>query len=47
MFNNKFRIGVLQHPGYHKGKGGGGGAPEEGVGRKGGRGGAPEGVEDG
>jgi hypothetical protein len=25
MFNNKFRIGVLQHPGYHKGKGGGGG----------------------
>jgi len=24
MFNNKFRIGVLQHPGYHKGKGGGG-----------------------
>jgi hypothetical protein len=27
MFNNKFRIGVLQHPGYHKGKGGGGGSP--------------------
>jgi hypothetical protein len=26
MFNNKFRIGVLQHPGYHKGKGGGGGS---------------------
>jgi hypothetical protein len=26
MFNNKFRIGVLQHPGYHKGKGGGGSA---------------------
>ena len=25
MFNNKFRIGVLQHPGYNKGKGGGGG----------------------
>jgi hypothetical protein len=23
MFNNKFRIGVLQHPGYNKGKGGG------------------------
>jgi len=27
MFNNKFRIGVLQHPGYNKGKGGGGGSP--------------------
>ena len=26
MFNNKFRIGVLQHPGYNKGKGGGGGS---------------------
>ena len=26
MFNNKFRIGVLQHPGYN-GKGGGGGSP--------------------
>lgn len=29
MFNNKFRIGVLQHPGYHKGKGGGGSAPAQ------------------
>jgi len=28
MFNNKFRIGVLQHPGYHKGKGGGGGSAQ-------------------
>jgi hypothetical protein len=28
MFNNKFRIGVLQHPGYHKGKGGGGGGQQ-------------------
>ena len=28
MFNNKFRIGVLQHPGYHKGKGGGGGSSQ-------------------
>ena len=29
MFNNKFRIGVLQHPGYNKGKGGGGSAPAQ------------------
>jgi hypothetical protein len=29
MFNNKFRIGVLQHPGYHKGKGGGGGGSQQ------------------
>ena len=28
MFNNKFRIGVLQHPGYNKGKGGGGGSAQ-------------------
>jgi hypothetical protein len=29
MFNNKFRIGVLQHPGYNKGKGGGGGGGQQ------------------
>jgi len=29
MFNNKFRIGVLQHPGYNKGKGGGGGGSSQ------------------